>query len=67
MARHAVFVHGAGGGGWEWNIWRRVFAASGWHTTAPDLQPVAAGLAATRLDAYAEQVVIWSHGSTRPC
>ncbi len=66
MARHAVFVHGAGGGGWDWDIWRRVFAAEGWHTMAPDLQPVAAGLAATRLDDYATQVAAWSHGVDAP-
>ncbi len=66
LVRHAVFVHGAGGGGWEWDIWRRVFVASGWHTTTPDLQPVAAGLAATRLDDYAAQVVSWLHGVDAP-
>jgi len=55
-ARSALFVHGAGGGGWEWTIWRRVFAAHGWRCMTPDLQPVAAGLAATRLDDYAAQL-----------
>jgi pimeloyl-ACP methyl ester carboxylesterase len=49
-------VHGAGGGGWEWNAWTRVFAAAGWQVRAPDLEPVAAGLAATRLDDYQDQV-----------
>jgi hypothetical protein len=52
-----VYVHGAGGGGWEWNVWRRVFAASGWRCHAPDLQPVLAGLAGTRLVDYVDQVV----------
>jgi pimeloyl-ACP methyl ester carboxylesterase len=39
----ALFVHGAGGGGWEWNVWTRCFAA--------------VGLAATRIEDYLEQVV----------
>ncbi|MFC4727854.1 alpha/beta fold hydrolase [Coralloluteibacterium thermophilus] len=52
----ALFLHGAGGGGWEWAIWRRVFAAAGWRTVAPDLSPVAGGLAATRFEDYLAQV-----------
>src|SRR5688572_28720195 len=56
QTRSALMVHGAGGGGWEWNVWARVFAAHGWRVEAPDLQPVAAGLAATRLRDYAAQV-----------
>jgi pimeloyl-ACP methyl ester carboxylesterase len=51
-----VFVHGAGGGGWEWAAWARVFRAEGWRVFAPDLQPAPAGLAATRLDDYRVQV-----------
>lgn len=54
--RAVVFVHGAGGGGWEWDVWSRVFAAGGWRVFAPDLQPAAAGLAATRLADYRGQV-----------
>ncbi|MEO8670921.1 MAG: alpha/beta hydrolase [Tahibacter sp.] len=52
-----VCLHGAGGGGWEWNIWRRVFAASGWRVLAPDLQPRESGVAATRIGDYCAQVV----------
>ncbi len=55
----AVFVHGAGGGGWEWRVWARVFAAAGVAVSAPDLRAVAAGLAATTLDDYAGQVRGW--------
>ncbi|HEY4556436.1 MAG TPA: hypothetical protein VIG68_08390, partial [Lysobacter sp.] len=51
-----LLVHGAGGGGWEWAIWQRVFDARGWTSAAPDLQPAAAGLAATGLDDYLAQV-----------
>jgi len=52
----ALFVHGAGGGCWEWNVWARVFAASGFVVHAPDLQPVSTGLAQTRLVDYSAQV-----------
>jgi pimeloyl-ACP methyl ester carboxylesterase len=62
----AVFVHGAGGGGWEWSIWQRVFAAHGVASCAPDLQPVARGLAATQLDDYAAQVAQWCAASAGP-
>lgn len=55
----AVFVHGAGGGGWEWAAWARVFAAHGHALLAPDLRPGPEGLAATSLDDYASQVREW--------
>lgn len=61
-----VCVHGAGGGGWEWAIWQRVFAAHGVASCAPDLQPVARGLAATQLDDYAAQVVQWCAAGAGP-
>lgn len=54
-----MLVHGAGGGGWEWEAWTRVFAAAGLAVAAPDLQPAPAGLVATRLDDYAVQVRAW--------
>ncbi len=54
--RAALLVHGAGGGGWEWNVWRGVFEAAGITVAAPDLQPVAAGLAATGFGDYLHQV-----------
>jgi pimeloyl-ACP methyl ester carboxylesterase len=52
----ALFVHGAGGGAWEWNVWARVFAASDLAVHVPELQPVRAGLARTRLADYSAQV-----------
>ncbi|QBB69686.1 alpha/beta fold hydrolase [Pseudolysobacter antarcticus] len=58
--RRAICVHGAGGGGWEWTIWQRVFAAHGWKVQAPDLQPAPAGIAATQLDDYTAQVAAWT-------
>jgi pimeloyl-ACP methyl ester carboxylesterase len=57
--RAAVFVHGAGGGGWEWGIWARVFTAAGYRVAAPDLRPVAGGLADTALADYSSQVADW--------
>lgn len=61
-----VCVHGAGGGGWEWAIWARVFAARGYGVIAPDLQPAAAGVAATRYGDYLDQVVQWCRGVGAP-
>lgn len=54
--RAALLVHGAGGGGWEWRLWRGVFAAAGYRVEAPDLVPARAGLPATRFGAYQAQV-----------
>ncbi|GAB3349947.1 alpha/beta fold hydrolase [Lysobacter tyrosinilyticus] len=53
--RHALLLHGAGGGAWEWNLWRAVLAASGVEPVALDLQPTAAGLVETRYQHYFEQ------------
>lgn len=60
--RAAVFVHGAGGGGWEWGVWGRVFAAHGYEVVAPDLMAGPQGLAATTLDDYRAQVRGWLAG-----
>jgi pimeloyl-ACP methyl ester carboxylesterase len=35
----AVMIHGAGGGGWEWDAWRPVFEHGGWDVIAADLMP----------------------------
>lgn len=51
-----VLLHGAGGGAWEWDLWRGVFEAAGLRCVVPELQPVSAGLAATRLDDYRAQL-----------
>jgi pimeloyl-ACP methyl ester carboxylesterase len=53
--RHALLLHGAGGGGWEWNLWRDVLAASRIEAVTPDLQPAAGGLEITTLDDYLAQ------------
>lgn len=61
-----VCVHGAGGGGWEWGIWARVLGARGCDVIAPDLQPVAAGVVATRFADYRDQVLQWCRGVDAP-
>jgi pimeloyl-ACP methyl ester carboxylesterase len=53
--RAAIFLHGAGGGGWEWLVWQRLFAAGGFAVSALDLMPAASGLAQTRLQDYSLQ------------
>ena len=55
-ARNALLVHGAGGGAWEWGPWRGVLEAHAITTHALELQPAAAGLAATTLEDYRVQV-----------
>ena len=59
VKRRAVFVHGAGGGAWEWMIWQRVFIAHGWNTQAHDLLPAEGGVARTHLHDYVQQVESW--------
>ena len=56
MTRKVVMIHGAGGGGWEWNVWRGVFEAADFEVLAPDLMPADGGIAATRFEDYAAQV-----------
>lgn len=62
----ALLLHGAGGGGWEWNLWRPVLEAGGLQVAAPDLMPVAAGVAATRLDDYIAQAAAALAALPRP-
>lgn len=51
-----LMVHGAGGGGWEWTVWRAVFEARDLRVATPDLRPAPAGLAATSYCDYLAQV-----------
>ena len=53
--RHALLLHGAGGGGWEWNIWRGVLAAGGIDRARPTCSPPPPGLAATTFEDYVQQ------------
>lgn len=49
-------IHGAGGGGWEFELWRPVFERSGLKVLAPDLMPTGDGLAATTFSDYVQQI-----------
>ena len=62
----AIFIHGAGGGAWQWRDWLPVFRDAGYNTVAHDLQPSHAGIAATSLDDYTEQVLAWLGTTHRP-
>ncbi|HYW02768.1 MAG TPA: alpha/beta hydrolase [Gammaproteobacteria bacterium] len=55
-AGKVVFVHGAGGGPWEWEAWLPVFRASGWCCEAVDLQGDGRDLAALRFEDYLDRV-----------
>lgn len=63
-SRTIICVHGAGAGGWEWALWARVLRLRGFDVIAPDLMPLAAGLAATRFADYREQVVAWCRATS---
>lgn len=52
----ALCIHGAGGGGWEWNVWRERLLAAGVEAQALDLLPAPRGLAFTTFDDYVRQV-----------
>jgi hypothetical protein len=64
--RHALALHGAGGGGWEWKLWRDVLAASGIEPVAPDLLPIAAGLSETGYEHYLQQANVALAALPRP-
>ncbi|HEY0866048.1 MAG TPA: alpha/beta hydrolase [Fimbriimonas sp.] len=55
----AVMIHGAGGGGWEYDFWKPVFEKAGWKVVAPDLVPTSEGLAKTSFEDYVGQVHSW--------
>lgn len=55
-ATAVLAIHGAGGGGWEWALWQRVWRAHGSTMRAPDLMPADSGLAQTRLTHYLAQM-----------
>jgi pimeloyl-ACP methyl ester carboxylesterase len=53
----ALLLHGAGGGGWQWDVWRAVFTAAGVDVRAPSLQPAPGGPEHTTLDDYRAQAL----------
>ncbi len=58
-----VFVHGAGGGPWEWRFWREIFDRNDWRVSAVQLSPATFGLAETSFDTYLKQLVTLLEGS----
>ena len=54
-----VMIHGAGGGGWEYDLWKPVFERAGYRVVARDLMPAAGGLLETEFEDYLRQVQIW--------
>ncbi len=52
-------IHGAGGGGWEYDHWKPIFEKAGYRVVAPDLMPAAGGLLYTRFEDYLRQVQMW--------
>ncbi len=52
-----LMIHGAGGGGWEYDFWKPIWEEAGFKVAAPDLMPVEAGLAETKFEDYVKQVV----------
>lgn len=59
-------IHGAGGGGWEYDKWRPVFQRAGWTVLARDLMPAPGGLANTTYRDYEKQVIAWCSKAKRP-
>ncbi|MDX1932156.1 MAG: alpha/beta hydrolase [Capsulimonadales bacterium] len=54
--RTAVLIHGAGGGGWEFDLWLPVFEKAGVRPVVFDLVPAKGGPESTTFDDYVEQV-----------
>lgn len=63
----AVMIHGAGGGGWEFVFWRRVFRRHGFVCIAPTLMPNPAGIASTTLNDYIDQTAPACSGMSVDC
>jgi len=55
-AGSALLVHGAGGGAWEWRRWTPRLRAAGFAVHELDLRATDAGLGATLLEDYRDQV-----------
>lgn len=62
----AILIHGAGGGGWEWDLWKPAFERAGWRFIAKDLMPAKAGLAKTTVRDYVNQIESWIPGDAKP-
>lgn len=54
-----VMVHGAGGGGWEYDFWKPVWQKAGFTVIAKDLEPIGGDYGKTTFDDYEKQVESW--------
>ncbi len=55
-ARDVLFIHGAGGGAWQWRDWTPVFEQAGYTPHLAELQPAAGGLEHTHFEDYVAQL-----------
>lgn len=55
-----VMIHGAGGGGWEYDKWKPVFEKARWKVVNKDLVPAKGGYAETTIVDYVDQVASWT-------
>lgn len=55
-----VMIHGAGGGGWEYDLWRPVFQKAGYKVVNKDLVPVGGKYENTKFEDYVSQVLEWT-------
>lgn len=62
----AIFVHGAGGGAWQWRIWCRAFTRRGIAHHALDLEATTDGLTSTRFSDYQAQLREAVHETSQP-
>ena len=59
IATLVIMLHGAGGGGWEYDLWKPVFEKQGYQVIARDLVSGPRGLAATTLADYVDEAAAW--------
>lgn len=62
----AVLIHGAGGGAWEYDLWKPVFVRAGYKFVAKDLVPASGGLEKTTFADYEAQVKSWAPPGESP-
>ena len=55
-----VMIHGAGGGGWEYDKWKPVFQKVGYKVISRDLVPTKGKYENTTFKDYVEQVLSWT-------
>ncbi len=53
-----LFIHGAGGGGWEWEYWKKYFVSHGYTCYAPTLTGKKKNLAAVGIFDYVKELQI---------